>query len=132
MKILVVDDMLSMRHVMINMLKDIGYKDIDEATDGLHALKLLQKTKYDLVITDFHMPKLSGVELLKLIRNDKNLWLLPVLMVTCEDQRKQVETVIAAKVNGFIIKPFTTNTLIQQLDKIKTQCMATIKDNNTG
>ncbi len=119
MKILVVDDMASMRHVMLHMLKSIGYEQNDEAANGKQALQLLRKKKYDLLITDYHMPQINGIQLLKYIRKEKELSSLPVLMVTCEDQKKEIESIIAAKVNGFIIKPFNTNTLNKQLNWIK-------------
>lgn len=121
MKILVVDDMTSMRHIMLHMLQSIGYEENDEAVNGRQALKLLRESKYDLLITDYHMPKINGIQLLKLVRGDKYLSYLPVLMVTCEDQKKEIESIIAAKVNGFIIKPFNTNTLKKQIDWIKSE-----------
>lgn len=119
MKILVVDDMISMRHVMIHMLRDQGYDDIEEATDGLQALQMLHRKKYDLVITDFHMPKLNGKQLLEQIRSEKILANIPVLMVSCEDEKKKVQSIIASKVTGFIIKPFNANTLAKQLNWIE-------------
>jgi len=119
MKILVVDDMTSMRHIMLHMLQDLGYRENDEAINGRQALQLLRKNKYDLLITDYHMPKINGVQLLKYIRKEEELSHLPVLMVTCEDQKKEIESIIAAKVNGFIIKPFTTTTLKKQIEWIK-------------
>ena len=124
MKILIVDDMTSMRHVIYHMLSDLGFTDVTEASNGLKALELLRAKKFELLITDYHMPKLDGVQLLKHIRKDNELKLLPVLMVTCEDQRAEVQAIIEAKVNGFIIKPFTTNTLQNQLNKIQQTCLA--------
>ena len=125
MKILVVDDMTSMRHIMLHMLKSLGYEDNDEAVNGRKALKLLRKNRYDLLISDYHMPKINGIQLLKLIRSDKKLSYLPVLMVTCEDQKNEIESIIAAKVSGFIIKPFNTKTLSKQIEWIK-------EENNEG
>lgn len=119
MNILVVDDMISMRHVMLGMLRDLGYHDNDEATDGLQALGMLRKKKYDLVITDYHMPNLDGKQLLVRARNDKQLQNLPILMVTCEGDKEKIKSVISCNVTGFIIKPFTTNTLKKQLDRVK-------------
>jgi len=118
MKILVVDDMTSMRHVLIHMLRSLGFTDNEEASDGLHALNLLRKNKYDLVITDLHMPKLDGKGLLNEIRNHKSLKAMPVLMVSCEDEKSTIEEVIASQVNGFIVKPFNTKTLARQMDWI--------------
>ena len=118
MKILVVDDMPLMRHVLINMLRRLEYKDITEATDGAQAFDLLEKHSFDLVITDLHMPKMDGKCLLNHIRETPELSDLPVLMVTCEDSKQTVNEMITAKVNGFIIKPFCLNTLQKQLSRI--------------
>lgn len=97
------------------MLRSLGFTDNEEASDGLHALNLLRKNKYDLVITDLHMPKLDGKGLLQEIRSQKNLCYLPVLMVSCEDEKSTIEEVIANQVNGFIVKPFNTKTLARQM-----------------
>jgi len=118
MKILVTDDMVSMRHVMIHMLRGLGHEDIDEAVDGSQAYDMLQKRHYDLLITDLNMPKMDGKQLLKKVKTDKNLNYLPVLMVTCEDDRNKVTEIIKSKVSGFIIKPFNLRTLKRQLQKI--------------
>lgn len=117
MKILVVDDMPLMRHVLINMLRKLEYCNIVEAIDGLQALALLRDQHFDLVITDLHMPKMDGVDLLTNIRKDRALADIPVLMVTCEDSTDKVKQVIAAKVSGFIIKPFNMNVLSSQLNR---------------
>lgn len=118
MKILVVDDMPLMRHVLINMLRQLNYKDIVEATDGLQALNILQNQMFDLVITDLHMPKMDGITLLDNIRKDAELKNLPVLMVTCEDSSSTVKKAINAKVSGFIVKPFNMNVLSEQLTRL--------------
>ena len=118
MRILVVDDMPLMRHVLINMLRQLDYKDIVEATDGLQALTILQNQLIDLVITDLHMPKMDGLNLLDAIRNDTEHAQLPVLMVTCEDNSETVKKIINAKVSGFIIKPFCMNVLSAQLTRL--------------
>lgn len=118
MKILVTDDMVSMRHVMIHMLRGLGHEDIDEAVDGSQAYDMLQKRHYDLLITDLNMPKMDGKQLLKKVKTDKNLNYLPVLMVTCEDDRNKVTEIIKSKVSGFIVKPFNLRTLKRQLQKI--------------
>ena len=120
MKVLVVDDMPLMRHVLINMLRKLNFEHITEATDGKQALALMQKQEFDLVITDLHMPKMDGKTLLTQIREDLILSETPVLMVTCEDNKKSIKEIIAAKVTGFIIKPFNLNTLENQLKKINT------------
>lgn len=118
MKILVVDDMPLMRHVLINMLRQLNYKNVVEATDGYQALKILSQQKFDLVITDLHMPKVDGVNLLDKIRHDEALVDLPVIMITCEDNADTVKQVIKAKVSGFIIKPFNMNVLSAQLNRL--------------
>ncbi len=119
MKILVVDDMVSMRHVMLHMLRSLGHTDIDEAADGLQALGLLNKKSYDLLITDYHMPKVDGQQLLRTIRNNKGLADLPVLMISCEDEKARVQAIIASDVTDFIIKPFSLQTLELKVKKIE-------------
>ncbi|AOT10825.1 response regulator [Pseudoalteromonas luteoviolacea] len=118
MRILVVDDMTSMRHVMINMLRKLGFDDIDEATDGKQALVLLGKRKYHLVVSDLNMPHIDGLTLLSKIRETPRLAQLPVLMVTCESSKERVQEVLLKKVDGFVVKPFNMATLIQQLKRI--------------
>ncbi|MEO2267626.1 response regulator [Pseudoalteromonas sp. YIC-656] len=126
MKILVVDDMPLMRHVMINMLRKLGYRDVVEATDGSQALKLLQSTKFDLVLTDLNMPKISGKDLFMTIRSNKEWGYIPVIVVTCEDQKDIVTELIRANVDGFIVKPFNLATLKKQIDHLqKVQTQAT-------
>jgi len=119
MKILVVDDMLSMRQVILHMLRGLGHNNLDEAVNGVEALKKLRSQDYDLLITDLHMPNLDGKQLLEKVRSDKRLADLPVLMVSCEDDKKQITDLIKAKVTGFIVKPFNTNILRKHIDWIK-------------
>jgi len=126
MKILVVDDMASMRNVMTHMLKSLGHHNNDEAENGLQALKMLRQSHYDLLVTDLHMPNLNGKQLLEKVRADHKLHDLPVLMVTCEDDRSVVMSLIAEKVTGFIVKPFKLETLKKQLSKINCQKTATV------
>jgi len=121
MKILVVDDMASMRSVMLHMLASLGHNNNDEAENGLQALKMLRQNDYDLLITDLHMPNLDGKQLLTKIRQDKRLQNLPVLMVSCEDDRKIVLSLIAEQVTGFMVKPFDSTTLKKQLQWINEQ-----------
>ncbi|PCH97894.1 MAG: two-component system response regulator [Gammaproteobacteria bacterium] len=119
MKILVVDDMLSMRKVMITMLRSLGPHSLDEAENGIEALKKLKAQDFDLLITDLHMPNLDGKQLLEKVRNDDRLAELPVLMVSCEDDKKQITELISAKVTGFIVKPFNIEILRKHIDWIK-------------
>lgn len=122
MKVLVVDDMPSMRQVMLHMLTSLGHKDPDEASCGLEALKMLRQRDYDLLITDLHMPNLDGEQLLTKVRQDKKLQNLPVLMVSCEDDKAKIMALIASEVTGFMVKPFNLNTLKKQLHWIKSNC----------
>jgi two-component system chemotaxis response regulator CheY len=115
MKILVVDDMSSMRQVMLHMLTSLGHHDTDEASSGIQALKMLRISDYDLLITDLHMPNLDGEQLLGKIRVDTRLQNLPVLMVSSEDDKEKIMRLIASDVTGFMVKPFNLNTLKKQL-----------------
>ena len=115
MKILVVDDMSSMRNVMVHMLMNLGYNQTDEASSGLQALKMLRLDNYELLITDLHMPNLDGEQLLRKVRGDKKLQDLPVLMVSSEDDKVKIMELIAGNVTGFMVKPFNLNTLKKQL-----------------
>ena len=119
MKILVVDDMPSMRQVMMHMLTSLGYNNPDEASCGIQALKMLRLNDYDLLITDLHMPNLNGEQLLSKVRGDKKLCNLPVLMVSSEDDKTKIMNLIAGKVIGFMVKPFDLNTLKKQLYRIR-------------
>jgi two-component system chemotaxis response regulator CheY len=119
MKVLVVDDMAAMRHVMMNMLRHVGFEQLDEAIDGYQALGMLKNSQYDLVITDLNMPKMDGQQLLKSIRNDQALKDTPVIMVTCENDKQKVQQALLEKVSGFILKPFNLQTLEKQLSRLK-------------
>lgn len=118
MKILVVDDFSTMRRIIKNLLRDLGYTNTAEADDGNTGLPLLQSSKFDFLITDWNMPGMSGIELLKAIRADPSLASLPVLMVTAESKREQIIEAAQAGVNGYIVKPFTAGTLKEKIDKI--------------
>ncbi len=118
MKILVVDDFSTMRRIIKNLLRDLGYNNTAEADDGKTALPVLQAGNFDFLVTDWNMPGMSGIELLKAVRADAKLVSLPVLMVTAESKRDQIIEAAQAGVNGYIVKPFTAATLKEKIDKI--------------
>ncbi|MDQ7075279.1 MAG: chemotaxis response regulator CheY [Gammaproteobacteria bacterium] len=118
MKILVVDDFSTMRRIIKNLLRDLGYHNTEEADDGGTALPILQAGNFDFLVTDWNMPGMSGIELLKAVRADERLEGLPVLMVTAESKREQIIEAAQAGVNGYIVKPFTAVTLKEKIDKI--------------
>ena len=117
-KILIVDDFSTMRRIIKNLLRDLGFNNTQEADDGLTALPMLKSGKFDLVVSDWNMPGMQGIDLLKNIRADENLKHLPVLLVTAEQKREQIIEAAQAGVNGYIVKPFTAGTLKEKLDKI--------------
>lgn len=117
-RILIVDDFSTMRRIVKNLLNDLGYTNTAEADDGTTALAELQKASFDLVITDWNMPGMPGIDLLKAIRADASMASLPVLMVTAEAKREQIIEAAQAGVNGYVIKPFTAGTLNDKLNKI--------------
>ncbi len=118
MKILIVDDFSTMRRIIKNLLRDLGYTNTQEADDGLTALPVLQSGGFDFLVTDWNMPGMQGIDLLKTVRADGNLASLPVLMVTAEQKREQIVEAAEAGVNGYIVKPFTAQTLKEKIDKI--------------
>ncbi|PST92774.1 chemotaxis protein CheY [Photobacterium gaetbulicola] len=118
MKILIVDDFSTMRRIVKNLLRDLGFNNTQEADDGLTALPMLKKGGFDFVVTDWNMPGMQGIDLLKHIRADAELKHLPVLMITAEAKREQIIEAAQAGVNGYIVKPFTAATLKEKLDKI--------------
>ncbi len=118
MKILVVDDFPTMRRIMRNLLKELGCSNVDEAEDGSMAFEKLKGDKFEFVITDWNMPKMTGIELLKAIRADDALKGLPVLMVTAEALQDNVVEAVQAGVSNYIVKPFTAAALKEKLDLI--------------
>jgi len=118
MKILVVDDFSTMRRIIKNLLRDLGFNNTAEADDGTTALPMLQNGNFDLLVTDWNMPGMQGIDLLKAVRADPKLVKLPVLMVTAESKRDQIVEAAQAGVNGYIVKPFTAITLKEKLEKI--------------
>ena len=118
MKVLVVDDFSTMRRIIKNLLRDLGFTNISEADDGSTALPMLKEGDFDFVVTDWNMPGMQGIDLLKAIRADSKLSHIPVLMVTAEAKKEQIVMAAQAGVNGYIVKPFTAATLNTKLDKI--------------
>lgn len=118
LKFLVVDDFSTMRRIIKNLLIDLGYPNVSEADDGTTALPMLQGGNFDFLITDWNMPGMPGLDLIKAVRADARLAKLPVLMLTAEAKRDQIIEAAQAGVNGYVIKPFTAETLKEKLDKI--------------
>lgn len=117
-KILIVDDFATMRKVIRNLLKQVGYEDIVEAEDGVMALKALKSQKIDVIVSDWNMPNMSGMELLKAVRGDVELAKTPFLMVTAEALQNNVVAAVKAGVNNYIVKPFTAEVLNEKIKKI--------------
>ena len=115
---LVVDDFSTMRRIIKNLLQDLGYVNVTEADDGNTALPLLKEGKFDFLITDWNMPGMPGLELLKHVRADSRLAKMPALMLTAEAKREQIVEAAQAGVSGYVIKPFTAATLKEKIDKI--------------
>lgn len=118
MKILIVDDFSTMRRIIKNLLRDLGFTNTHEADDGSTALPMLKAGDYDFLVTDWNMPGMTGIELLKEVRADAKLVALPVLMVTAEAKRDQIIEAAQAGVNGYVVKPFTAQVLKEKIDKI--------------
>ncbi len=117
-KILIVDDFSTMRRIIKNLLRDLGFTNTSEADDGITALPMLQSGNFELLITDWNMPGMQGIDLLRAVRADAKLATLPVLMVTAEQKKEQIIEAAKAGVNGYIVKPFTAATLKEKLEKI--------------
>ncbi len=120
MNILVVDDFSTMRRIVKNLLTELGFTNIAEADDGSTALPILQQGGIDFLVTDWNMPGMPGIDLLKAVRSsdDPKLASLPVLMVTAEAKREQIMEAAQAGVNGYVVKPFTAETLKEKVDKV--------------
>ena len=117
-RFLVVDDFSTMRRIIKNFLTDLGYTNVAEADDGKTALPVLKSGGVDFLITDWNMPGMPGLELLREVRSDPATKKLPVLMVTAEAKREQIVEAAQAGVNGYVVKPFTAQTLKEKIDKI--------------
>ncbi len=118
MKFLVVDDSQTMRRIVNNALKAIGYDDIVEAEDGKDAITKLYVEKFDFVITDWNMPNMSGLEFTKAVRGDEQFTNLPILMVTTRGMKEDVMEALQARVNNYVVKPFTPQVLKEKIDQI--------------
>jgi two-component system, chemotaxis family, chemotaxis protein CheY len=118
MKILVVDDFSTMRRIVKNLLRELGFTNLDEADDGQTAWPKLKSGHYDFLVTDWNMPGMTGIDLLKMVRSNPETAAMPVLLVTAESKREQIIEAAQAGVNGYIIKPFTAATLKEKIDKI--------------
>ncbi len=118
MKILIVDDFSTMRRIVKNLLRDLGFNNTSEADDGQTALPMLKSGGFDFLVTDWNMPGMDGLTLLKEVRADDNLSQMPVLMVTAEAKREQIVIAAEAGVNGYVVKPFTAITLKEKINKI--------------
>ncbi|MDH4122358.1 MAG: response regulator [Deltaproteobacteria bacterium] len=119
LKILVAEDNLNLRKVLVNILKKIGFQEIQEADDGENAWEMVQKGGVDLVLTDWAMPGLTGLELLDKIRSaDAPLKTIPVMMITAADTKSSIMTAGKHGIDGYIIKPFSVNTVIEKLQEV--------------
>jgi len=118
MRVLVVDDFSTMRRIIKNILRQLGFTNIIEADDGTTAWETLNKDRIDFVISDWNMPKMPGIELLRKVRSSEEFAALPFLMVTAEAQQENIIEAVQAKVSNYIVKPFTAETLGQKIDKI--------------
>jgi two-component system chemotaxis response regulator CheY len=118
MKILIVDDFATMRRIIKNLLRDLGFTNTAEADDGSSALPMLKNGQFDFLITDWNMPGMTGIELLQAVRANEGLKSLPVLMVTAEAKRDQIIAAVQAGVNGYVVKPFTAAALQEKIEKI--------------
>lgn len=118
LRFLVVDDFATMRRIVRNLLKDLGFNNVDEAEDGQDALAKLRESSFDFVISDWNMPNMDGLELLSEIRKSTEMSQMPVLMVTAEAKKENIIAAAQAGASGYVVKPFTAATLEEKLNKI--------------
>lgn len=118
MRVLIVDDFSTMRRIVRNILRQIGLNNVVEADDGTTAWDVLNREKVDFIVSDWNMPKMTGIELLRKVRGSEEFAELPFLMVTAEAQQENIIEAVQAKVSNYIVKPFTADTLQQKIDKI--------------
>jgi two-component system chemotaxis response regulator CheY len=117
-KFLVVDDFSTMRRIVRNLLKELGFSNVEEAEDGVDGLAKLREGNFDFVVSDWNMPNMDGLTMLQTIRADPALSKLPVLMVTAEAKKENIIAAAQAGANGYVVKPFTAATLDEKLGKI--------------
>ena len=118
MRILVVDDFATMRRIIKNLLGELGFNNLDEADDGKKALPIMKTGEVDFLVTDWNMPGMTGLELVKAVRGDPKLRHTPILMVTAEAKKSQIVEAAQAGINGYVVKPFTAGTLNEKIDRI--------------
>ncbi|MDR2076745.1 MAG: chemotaxis response regulator CheY [Desulfovibrio sp.] len=118
MRVLVVDDFSTMRRIIKNILRQLGFNNVVEADDGTTAWDVLNKDKIDFVISDWNMPQMTGIDLLRKVRGSEEFADLPFLMVTAEAQQENIIEAVQAKVSNYIVKPFTAEVMKQKIDKI--------------
>jgi two-component system chemotaxis response regulator CheY len=118
MKILVVDDMSTMRRIVKNILKQLGFNNLEEAENGQEALTKLKADNYGFVVSDWNMPVMMGIDMLRAIRADEKLKKIPVLMVTAEAQKENLMEAVQAGVSNYVVKPFTAETMQEKINKI--------------
>ncbi len=118
LKFLVVDDFSTMRRIVRNLLKELGFTNVEEAEDGVDALEKLRAASFDFVISDWNMPNMTGIDLLRQVRGDASLRHLPLLMITAEAKKENIIEAAQAGASGYIVKPFTAATLDEKLNKI--------------
>ena len=126
LRFLVVDDFSTMRRIVRNLLKEVGHTEVEEADDGTVALARLKAEKFDFVISDWNMPNMTGIDLLKAMRADAALKHLPVLMVTAEAKKENIVEAAQAGANGYVVKPFTAATLDEKISKILNKIKAEV------
>ena len=118
MKVLIVDDFATMRRILKNIMKQIGFSDITEADNGKNALKVLKSQAIDLVLCDWNMPEMPGIEVLNTVRADDELKATPFIMVTAEAQKENILEAVKSGVSSYIVKPFTADTVEEKLQKV--------------
>ena len=118
LKFLVVDDFSTMRRIIRNLLRELGFLNVEEAEDGVAALRKLRESNFDFVVSDWNMPNMDGLTMLQSVRADTELKKIPVLMVTAEAKKENIVAAAQAGANGYIVKPFTAATLDEKLNKI--------------